>query len=193
MGYEKGKLSRGQILAAGARVVLAKGFSATTMADLSHAAHTTAGKLTHHFPTKESLFEAIFERLMEQFETGPLSLLADTTRSTTVRINGFLDSMYRLYAIQPDLVGCPLGHAADDSEGVSPAMKDQALRFLQRTTALFEKTFRDKQEPAALARAKASLFVNAWQGAVVMARAGGGLEHIRRSFRYLKDIVDLTS
>jgi TetR/AcrR family transcriptional repressor of nem operon len=192
MGYEKGKLSREQIIDAGARVVLAKGYAATTMADLSHAAHTTAGKLTHHFPTKGSLFEAIFESMMEQFEAGPLSLLADTTRSPTVRINGFLDSMYRLYAIHPDLVGCPLGHAAGDPEGVSPAMKEQSLEFLQRTTGLFERAFRDMQHPAALARAKASLFVNSWQGAVVIARAGDGLEHIRRSFRYLKDIVDLT-
>jgi hypothetical protein len=129
--------------------------------------------------------------MMEQFETGPLSLLADTTRSPKERINGFLDSMYKLYAIQQDLVGCPLGHAAGDSEGVSPAVKEQAFNLLQRTTALFEKAFRDMQQPAALARAKASLFENAWQGAVVVARAGDGLEHIRRTFRHLKDIVDL--
>lgn len=33
-----------------------------------------------------TLFEAIFESMMEQFETGPLSLLADTTRSPKERI-----------------------------------------------------------------------------------------------------------
>jgi hypothetical protein len=55
MGYDKGKLSREQIIEAGAGVVLAKGYAATTMANLSGAAHTSAGKLTHQFPTKGSL------------------------------------------------------------------------------------------------------------------------------------------
>jgi TetR/AcrR family transcriptional regulator, transcriptional repressor for nem operon len=192
MGYEKGKLSRDQIIDAGISVILPKGFAATTMADLSQAAHTSAGKLTHHFPTKSSLFEAILGKTLQQFETGPLPMLADLTRSPQARINGFLDGMYKLYAMQRDLVGCPLGHAAGDSDGVSPAMKEQALKLLQRTTALFEKAFRDMKEPTPIARAKANLFINAWQGAVVVARAGDGLEHVRKSFRYLKNIVDLT-
>ena len=40
-----------------------------------------------------------------------------------------------------------------------------------------------------MARVKANLFVNTWQGAIVVARAGEGLEHIGRVFRYLKEIV----
>ena len=75
MGYDKGKLSREQIIQAGAAVVLAKGYAATTMADLTQAAVTSAGKLTHHFPTKGSLFEAIFGSLMEGMEAGPLEPL----------------------------------------------------------------------------------------------------------------------
>ena len=98
MGYDKGKLSREQIIEAGAGVVLAKGYAATTIADLSHAAHTSAGKLTHHFPTKGSLFEAIFGSLMEGMEAGPLATLADAALSPEKRIHGFLDGMYRLYA-----------------------------------------------------------------------------------------------
>ena len=42
-----------------------------------------------------------------------------------------------------------------------------------------------------MARVKANLFVNTWQGAIVVARAGEGLEHIGRVFRYLKEIVPL--
>ena len=39
---------------------------------------------------------------------------------------------------------------------------------------------------------KANLVVNTWQGAIVVARAGEGLEHIGRVFRYLKEIVPLS-
>ena len=192
MGYDKGKLSREQIIEAGAAVVLAKGYAATTMADLSHAAHTSAGKLTHHFPTKGSLFEAILESLMTHFEVGPLATLADASQPPKERIHGFLDGIYQLYAMQRDPIGCPVGHAAGDSDGVSATMKERALKFLQRTTSLFEKAFRDLGEPPMIARAKANLFVNSWQGAIVIARAGEGLGHLRRVFRDLKEIANLS-
>jgi hypothetical protein len=62
----------------------------------------------------------------------------------------------------------------------------------QRITSLFETTFRDLGEPPAIALAKANLFVNSWQGAIVVARAGGGLEHLRKVFCDLKEMVDLS-
>jgi len=34
--------------------------------------------------------------------------------------------------------------------------------------------------------------LNTWQVAIVVARAGEGLEHIGRVFRYLKEIVPLS-
>jgi len=190
MGYEKGKLSREQIVEAGASVLLAKGFSATTMADLTQAAQTSAGKLTHHFPTKASLLEAAFERLMEQFELGPLRRLSDATASPKDRIFGFLDGVYRLYAGQAGFVGCPLGHAAGDLEGVPSPVKEQSLKYLERVNALFERAFRDLNQSPSVARTRAALFVNAWQGAVVIARAGAGLHHVRKVFRFLKDSVE---
>jgi hypothetical protein len=43
-----------------------------------------------------------------------------------------------------------------------------------------------------MARVKANLFVNTWQSAIVVARAGEGLEHIGKVSRYLKEIVFLS-
>ncbi len=188
--YEKGRFSREQIVEAGASVLLIKGFSATTMADLTQAAQTSAGKLTHYFPTKASLLEAAFERLMEQFELGPLQRLSNATASPEDRVFEFLDGVYCLYAGQAGLVGCPLGHAAGDPEGVPSPVKEKSLEFLERVSALFERAFRDLNASPSAAHARAALFVNAWQGAVVIARAGAGLDHIRKVFRFLKDSVE---
>jgi TetR/AcrR family transcriptional regulator, transcriptional repressor for nem operon len=192
MGYDKGKVSRDQIIQAGAAVVLAKGYAATTMADLTHAADTSAGKLTHHFPTKGSLFEAIFESMMARFEMGPLATLADDSQPPKERIHGFLDGVYKLYAMQRNTIGCPVGHAAGDADGVSATMKQRALKFLQRTASLTEKALRDLGEPPVIARVKANLFVNSWQGAIVIARAGEGLEHVRKVFHDLKEVANLS-
>ena len=187
MGYEKGKIAREHIVEAGARVLLAKGFSATTMADLAHAAQTTTGKLTHHFPTKAMLLEAAFQSLMMQFETGPLARLSDSTASPKDRIFRFFDEVYHLYSEQTGLVGCPLGHAAGDLEDVPPLVKQSSLEFLARVTLVLQQTFRELKMSSSASRAKATLSVNAWQGAVVIARAGAGLEHVHKVFRLLKE------
>ena len=121
-----------------------------------------------------------------------MATLADAAVSPKKRIHGFLDGMYRLYAKQPNPIGCPLGHAASDSDGVSAVMKEKALKTLQRITTLFDEAFRDLGDALGMARVKANLFVNTWQGAIMVARAGEGLEHIGRVFRYLKEIVPLS-
>jgi TetR/AcrR family transcriptional repressor of nem operon len=190
MGYAKGTTSRERIIESSVSVVLEKGFSATTMADLTQAANTSVGKFTHHFPSKEALFEALFGRLLDHFEAGPLALLGDRKRSPIERITGFLDGIYALYAIRPAFVGCPIGHAAGDSGGVTVRMKERTLQFLNRTATLFERAFREMQDPPDIAKAKAALFVNAWQGSVVVAKAGGGLRHVRSVLGSLKTLAE---
>ncbi len=118
---------------------------------------------------------------MEGMEAGPLATLADAALSPKKRIHGFLDGMYRLYAKQPNPIGCPLGHAAGDSDGVSAVMKEKALKTLQRITSLFDEAFRDLGDAPGMARVKANLFVNTWQGAIVVARAGEGSGAYRQS------------
>ena len=189
MSYVKGRSSREQILIAGAAVLLAKGFSATTTADLTQAAQISAGKLTHHFPSKAGLLEGAFALMKQRFEAGPLKCLTDPTVPPRDRVRNFFDEMFRFYAEQTGLVGCPLGHAAGEAEGVPPASRRQAVLAIEQITALLEKAFRDLDATPSLARRRAALFVDAWQGSIVVARAGGGLDHIRRSFQTLKESV----
>ena len=191
MGYDKGTISKEKIVQAAAGVVLAQGYAATSIADLSKAAHTSAGKLTHHFPTKMDLFEAVFEATTSLFKAGPLTLLGDKSHPPKRRIDDFFDAMYRLYAGLEDPIGCPVGHAAGDSEGVSASMRAKAFDYLKETEKLFEAAFLELGDTPSVARSKGIAFVNAWQGAVVMARGGGGIQHIDRVFRSLRSMTGL--
>jgi AcrR family transcriptional regulator len=191
MGYDKGKLSREQIIKGAGAVVLAKGYAATSMADLSASAESSRGKLAHYFPTKVDLFEAIFEEMMLQFKTGPLALLGDNSHTPQRRVDDFFDAMYQLYNVQHDPIGCPIGHAAGDSDSVAPSMRLEAFAVLKSTERLFEKAFIELMVPSPLARSKAITFVSSWQGAIVVARAGGGIQHIEKVFRSLRSMTKL--
>ena len=186
MSYEKGLRSRDDIIQAAAGVVLAKGYGTPSMGDLARAAGTSAGKLTHHFPTKAALFEAVFEELMEHFRAGPLARLGDVSVSPKQRLHGFFQGMLALYRRQPAPIGCLVGHTAENADGVSDSMRQTAYELLRETETCFAKVFRDLGFSRARARTNALLCVSAWQGAVVVARAGGGIKHIQSTFRALQ-------
>ena len=83
---------------------------------------------------------------MEGMEAGPLATLTDAALSPKKRIHGFLDGMYRLYAKQPNPIGCPLGHAAGDSDGVS-CNEGEGAQNPPAITSLFDEAFRDLGMP----------------------------------------------
>ncbi|WP_309644348.1 TetR/AcrR family transcriptional regulator [Phenylobacterium sp.] len=57
--------TRGAILSAAADLFGAHGFAATSVDQIAAAAGVAKGAIYHHFPTKESVFEAVFEDAAE--------------------------------------------------------------------------------------------------------------------------------
>jgi AcrR family transcriptional regulator len=55
--------TRAALVAAGRQLFGTKGFAATSVEDIARAARVTTGALYHHFPTKASVFEAVFEQV----------------------------------------------------------------------------------------------------------------------------------
>ncbi len=65
--------------------------------------------------------------------------------------------------------------------------------ILRGTESVFEQAFIELKQERVLARSKAQIFVSAWQGAVVVARAGRGIRHIQTIFRELRSMVPLSA
>ena len=51
------------ILKAARRLFGERGFAATTIDDIAAAARVAKGAVYHHFPTKEAVFEAVFDEV----------------------------------------------------------------------------------------------------------------------------------
>jgi AcrR family transcriptional regulator len=67
--------TRTAILKAARKLFGSDGFQATTMDDIAAAARVAKGAVYHHFPTKEAVFEAVFEEVSHDLvvEIGKLS------------------------------------------------------------------------------------------------------------------------
>lgn len=59
---ERREKTQTAIVRAAKRIFGERGFAATTMDDIAAGAHVAKGSVYHHFPTKEALFEAVFEQ-----------------------------------------------------------------------------------------------------------------------------------
>jgi AcrR family transcriptional regulator len=70
---ERREKTKAAIVKAAKRIFGERGFAATTMDDIAGAARVAKGAVYHHFPTKEALFEAVFEQVS-------LELVADLDR-----------------------------------------------------------------------------------------------------------------
>jgi AcrR family transcriptional regulator len=70
---ERREKTRTAIVKAAKRIFGERGFAATTMDDIAAGARVAKGAVYHHFPTKEAVFEAVFEQ-------ASLELVSETDR-----------------------------------------------------------------------------------------------------------------
>lgn len=86
---ERREKTTASIVKAARRIFGERGFAAVTMDDIAAAARVAKGAVYHHFPTKEALFEAVFEQVsidlvaeidrISRAENDPLAAMAAGT------------------------------------------------------------------------------------------------------------------
>lgn len=62
---ERTRRSRGQILAAALKLFSRRGYHGTSIRDIAQAARASTGNVYHHFPDKETIFNALIEQYLE--------------------------------------------------------------------------------------------------------------------------------
>jgi AcrR family transcriptional regulator len=87
---ERREKTRAAIVKAAKKIFGERGFASTTMDDIAGAARVAKGAVYHHFPTKEALFEAVFEQVsielvadldrISRAENDPLAAMAAGTQ-----------------------------------------------------------------------------------------------------------------
>ena len=189
MGYRKGLDSREAILDAAAKIVLERGFDATSFGDVCDAIGISRGKLTHHFPTKEALFEAVTESRFNRFRRRVVEPLRDASRDPQERIRALFDALRTIYTEPERVPGCYIGHTAMDLASRTPAMNEQLNRVLEDWRSAVAGALVEAGRPADVAARQAFLTISAIQGAVLMARAERDKTAIGETFNELERML----
>jgi len=182
-----GEPTRERLIAAGRKLMLARGYAATAVDEICAGADVSKGSFYHFFGGKEAfglaVLEAFYREGVERVGSGAYAGLADPHE----RLRGFLD---HLEAMGPEFWrhGCLLGTFAAELAETSPAIHARVAALLDRlcgrVAPLYRAVVGDEEEAAALAEQTLVVF----EGSVIMARAhddpgriGAGIRRLRRS------------
>ncbi|WP_158665048.1 TetR/AcrR family transcriptional regulator [Ensifer adhaerens] len=189
MGYDKGLRTRDEILEAAARLVFVRGYAASSFSEITAALGISLGKVTHHFPSKAALFEALFAQAVAHFRDETLPIFEDPDLSPLQRIERVLFRIETFYASQGEIIGCPVGQTMADPLTTTPAMRDLAAGVLTDTERLMAANLVQMGWPPQQAASRAAIVTAAWQGAVLLARGGSGIGGFRRILGHVRLLI----
>ncbi|HEX7016954.1 MAG TPA: TetR/AcrR family transcriptional regulator [Cyclobacteriaceae bacterium] len=193
----KAARTRQHILERTAPVFNRKGYSGTSLNDLTRATGLTKGALYGHFRSKEDLALQAFRHAMQLVRTGVRGSLAHK-RSSRERLLGLLE-FYAAYVLDPPLPGgCPLLNTAVQADDDITFMRRAVRKELDATVDFVQHLLEEgiasgEFRPVADTRALAFVFFCSVEGAVMYARAVRSTEAMTYITEYCRQIIDQIS
>jgi TetR/AcrR family transcriptional regulator, transcriptional repressor for nem operon len=171
-----GKQTREVILAAAKRLMLIKGYHATSLDDVLSDSGSGKGTFYHYFRSKEDLGHAILDQVISSFIAQTLApCFSDPGGRPLAQIRCFLDRVVEIQRACNCVGGCPLGNLAselsDVHEGFRARLADVFSAWCARLTeALCEAQRRGDIGAECRPQAVAHFLVASLEGAILMTK-----------------------
>ena len=186
------------LIEAGIALMRRKGFNATSVDEICHAAEVTKGAFFHYFKSKEDLAKAAItwfqENKVNDFANAPFRKLADPLD----RVLGRLDYLKESYCGENRLIkGCLFGMFAQEMSFINPALRGLCQDAFMQASA---DVARDLTEAKTLHAPDASfdpknvamLYVSIVQGSLMLAKTSEDnrviLENLDQFRSYLQSL-----
>jgi TetR/AcrR family transcriptional repressor of nem operon len=164
---------REQIVKAGLKTLLEKGFNACGVRDITDAAGVPTGSFYNHFASKEALGAEIVERYSR--ENSRPKALKDKTLPPLERLRGHFAGLNQIYADLGYCRGCLLGNFSAELADHSPLIRERLAALSASWTADIENAVRDAQADGSVSGRThpadlAAFLLDAYEGALLRAR-----------------------
>jgi TetR/AcrR family transcriptional regulator, lmrAB and yxaGH operons repressor len=169
--------TRGVLVTTMARLLRDQGYAATGRAQLLAESGVSNGSLYHHFPGGlEELAEAALDASGRAVADGLREALEETP-STALGVSRFLDAAAGP-AGEGACPGCPIAPTALESPIISPRLREAAARCFAQWEALIASRLREDGWPEDSVAELASATLALVEGALLLARVSGHLNHL---------------
>lgn len=177
-----------RILDIAEELVQVRGFNAFSYADVAEALGLQKASLHHHFATKAALGLALVDRYRRSF-LAALRGIEAATADPQERLQRYVE-LYR--AVLREGRMCLCGMLATDVETLPVAMRAGITEFFAENEIWLTRVLEEGRSSGALgfsgtAASRAALAVSSLEGAMLVARASGRLEHFEAVSSLLLD------
>lgn len=186
--------TKAKLLDAAQRLMLAKGFPATTVEEICNAAGLTKGSFFHYFESKDDLGKAVLDRCAGQgiamFESARFRRQSDPLK----RIVASIDFWINFINDPSTECGCLLGNFAQELSDTHPEIRAQCARHFDRWAEMLKRDF-DEAKSAYHPRAQidtqglAEHYVAVVEGALLLAKVKRDRKVFERNLSHLKRYV----
>lgn len=183
-----------KLLDAAQRLMLVKGYPATTVDEICGAAGLTKGSFFHYFESKEELGKEMLGRYVsfkqQMWQAAPFMKKSDPL----LRIYGYLDFAVQLYKKPESQNGCLLGHFTQELSDTYPEIRSLCAECFGQWAKTFK---RDLDEAKAMYAAKKSIdtqslaehFIAVLEGSLILGKAMQDMGIVGKSLRHFKQYL----
>ncbi|MDX1997808.1 MAG: TetR family transcriptional regulator C-terminal domain-containing protein [Thermoanaerobaculia bacterium] len=173
--------SRDKLVEAGLELFGQQGYAATGVQDIADAAGVPKGSFYNYFDSKEDFAVAVLDRYRQGAVEHFASLASLDIASPLARLESLLVGMEEQLAASDFAGGCLAGRLAQELAGENPALREPLCEVFSAMQDRLAACLRAAQQAGELAADEdlellASFLVNAWQGAMLRAKAAGSVE-----------------
>jgi TetR/AcrR family transcriptional regulator, transcriptional repressor for nem operon len=164
---------REQIVEAGLKTFLEKGFNACGVRDITEAAAAPTGSFYNHFASKEALGAEIVERYAR--ENSRRKALRDKTLPPLERLRRHFAGLNQMYGELEYGRGCLLGNFSAELADHSPLIRERLAALFDLWTRDIEDAVRDGQADGSISSTAnaadlAAFLLDAYEGGLLRAR-----------------------
>jgi TetR/AcrR family transcriptional repressor of nem operon len=165
---------REQILDAGLKCLLEKGFNAVGVQEITEAAGVPKGSFYNHFESKEALGAEIVRRYGAD-NVRRRAILVDKSVPPLDRLRRHYENTIKMFTDAHYNRGCLLGNFSAEMSTQSPAIRESLRELFTQWTAGLETAIQDAQDSGAIknetpAADIAAFLLDAYEGALLRAR-----------------------
>ena len=189
----KSNSTRERLVDSARELFWARGYEATSVADILERAEVHSGSLYHFFGGKEDLLLAVVDRYREFLWPNVFSSAIEDTEDPIERVFGVLAQYREALASNGCTRGCPIGNLALEVSDSHPAARAKLAENFEDWRLWVRRCFEeagDRLPPDTDLDALATLVLTTMEGGVMLARVHKDLSLYDQSVAQLRAYID---
>ena len=189
--------AKAKLLDAAKGLMLAKGYTATTVEEICAAAGLTKGSFFHYFKSKEDLGRAVLDYFIQTTQQAFRDAPFHKKRDPLQRVYGYVDFTIQMSQSPMAQHGCLLGNFAQELSDTHEQLRQSCCRHFKQWADGLQKDLelakaRHVHRPQLDTRSLAEHFIAVIEGALILAKVRQDTSVVKESLghfkRYLKSL-----